>query len=79
MGWRDELDARTWHIAALIPDRLLAMPVPDRIALARELLAGTGRVVAKDVGKWHPQANGVLSVSAKGWNGCRAAMLGDEG
>ena len=28
------------------------MPAPDRIALARELLAGTGRVVARDVGDW---------------------------
>ena len=51
---------------------------PDRIALARELLDGAGRVVAPDCGE-------IAVVDADtmermdGWNDCRAAMLGDEG
>lgn len=39
------------HAAAL-----LAMPAAARIAMARELLAGTGRVVARDVGTTKPDA-----------------------
>lgn len=71
------------HAAAL-----LAMPDADRIALARELLAGTGRVVARDVA--HLEGTGELMVADNkrmaeamrwarlaGWNTCRAAMLAD--
>jgi hypothetical protein len=56
-----------------MPDVLLAMPTPDRIALARELLAGTGRVVARDVG---PELDCGLEFET-GWNACRAAMMGE--
>ena len=60
---------------------LLSMPAADRIALARELLQGTGRVVARDVGEW-PDKRAQLS-DAQGyyraaWNACRAKMLEDE-
>ena len=52
MGWREVIiqtvwdytgctDARAETTAAGIEDRLAEMPTPDRIALARELLAGT--------------------------------------
>ncbi len=61
------------HAAAL-----LAMPASDRIALARELLAGTGRVVARDVGP--ARMEGVFDYDhgrMDGWNECHAAMLGD--
>lgn len=55
------------------------LPTPDRIALARELLEGTGRVVARDVGEklvpqWRQDA-----CLADGWNACRAAMLKEDG
>lgn len=71
------------HAAAL-----LAMPASDRIALARELLAGTGRVVARDVETLDPRVSamphmvsgdsyGWRGCHADGWNACRAAMLGD--
>lgn len=54
---------------------LLDMPTADRIALARELLARTGRVVARDVGPWPVAGH---KQRATGWNACRAAMMGDE-
>lgn len=48
----------------------------DRIALARELLEGTGRVVARDVPRrtdpvFGDRANGFN----EGWNACRSEML----
>jgi hypothetical protein len=55
---------------------ILAMPAPDRIALARELLEGTGMVVAREVGKRHEGRTGFDE--AVGWNACRAAMMGDD-
>ncbi len=54
--WRDELthvigpnverdrDGGVYVDCPAIAGDLLTMPIPDRIALARELLAGTGRV-----------------------------------
>ena len=63
------------HAAAL-----LAMPASDRIALARELLAGTGRVVARDAFILTSDAMGGahgVELYCNGWNACRAAMLGD--
>jgi hypothetical protein len=106
MGWRDEL---TGVVGANVEDDrlggyyvdypsiaadLLAMPPADRIALARELLAGTGRVVAREV-EVMPDEPGYERL-ADGWNAAlaamldaadenpalfarRAAMLGDEG
>lgn len=78
MGWRDEL----FHaISVNIEDNsregvfvdypaiatdLLAMPPADRIALARELLAG-GIGASGDTGsEW-----------GAGWDAARSAMLGD--
>ena len=52
---------------------ILAMPAPDRIALARELLEGTGRVVARDV----PVSN-KAEPWWSGWNACRGSMMGGE-
>ena len=85
MGWRDWM--RNHVIAAhgvnpsvTEPDlaaALLAMPTPDRIALARELLVGTGRVVAEPIDRRHTTTP-VDGYNA-GWNAARAAMLGDEG
>ena len=54
MAWRDVLDgvaSSIWIGTADKGDiaaRLLAMSVPDRIALMRELAPGTGLVVAKE-------------------------------
>ena len=99
MGWRenvarwarDEADGDPDTADALasdIPRVLCGMLDADRIALARELLAGTGRVVAKDVAFRETRSVGVISggiVDAitstydNGWNAARAAMLGDEG
>jgi hypothetical protein len=45
-----------------------------RIALARELLAGTGRVVARDVGELSANFD---DNTRDGWNACRAAMMGE--
>jgi len=58
MGWREVIIQTVWDYTgctdmraettcAGIEDRLAEMPPPDRIALARELLEGTGRVVAE--------------------------------
>lgn len=57
--------------------RLMEEPPADRIALARELLAGTGRVVAREVAIIAAKDTPPLFVM--GWNAARAAMLGDEG
>jgi hypothetical protein len=92
MGWRDEL---TGVVGANVEDDrlggyyvdypsiaadMLAMPPADRIALARELLAGTGKCVA-DVAALMPL---VMSQKDREWQNRaqaerRAAMLGDEG
>jgi len=81
MAWRDVLDgvaSSIWIGTADKGDiaaRLLAMPIPDRIALMRELAPGTGLVVAKDVGEL-PAASVQGSVAVvETWNACRAAML----
>lgn len=57
--------------------RLMEEPPADRIALARELLEGTGKVVAEPIDRRHTTTP-VDGYNA-GWNACRAAMLGDEG
>lgn len=44
MGWREKLSS-----LRVMPEALLSMPDAHRIALARELLVGTGRVVGKAV------------------------------
>lgn len=49
--------------------------VTDRVARARELLEGTGLVLARDVGTWKARPDGTYTDAAKGWNACRAAML----
>jgi hypothetical protein len=69
MGWREALDDRPSEYA------LMELLPADRIALARELLAGTGRVVARDVGEIPNDEWGGVSRAA-GWNACRAAMMG---
>ena len=95
MGWRDVLKrsmgggetmSDATHLAVSC---LLAMPPADRIALARELLAGTGRVVARDPGECGAReilivpVPGVASPFKRGFltgfKTCRAAMLGEEG
>jgi len=77
MAWRDHIDAAFGSATAgdQLADAKQDMPIPDRIALARELLAGTGLVVAKDVGEL-PAASVQGSVAVvETWNACRAAML----
>lgn len=62
MGWREVIytvlsgyagttDDRCEVIADAMEERLLDMLETDRIALARELLAGTGKVVANEMDK----------------------------
>lgn len=86
MGWRERMveaaEAADPGYGGCInegelAEGVLAMPEPDRIALARELLAGTGRVVAEPVDRRHTTTP-VDGYNA-GWNAARAAMLGDEG
>jgi hypothetical protein len=82
MGWRDVLAGLIgFTTGPSLPYRretvecaLLAMPAPARIALARELLAGTGRVVARDVEEYGPEYD---DATRGGWNACRAAMMED--
>jgi hypothetical protein len=82
MGWREVLGR--WP--ARWVDEMLALPAPDRLALARELLPA-GYVVARDVGAMPDNeelprdAGEALANSARiGWNACRAAMMrGDNG
>lgn len=62
-----ETVAMTWA-----RDRFLAMPPADRIALARELLAGTGRVVVRDCGEMIGERG--FEQKADGWNAARAAL-----
>ena len=80
MGWREVL---VRGVAAgeveIERERLmvrvaLKWPPADRIALARELLAGTGRCVAREVGAWPVAGH---KQHADGWNACRAAMMGE--
>jgi hypothetical protein len=79
MGWRDELICSD---AVETAAGLLAMPAPDRIALARELLP-EGFVVAREVGEreWSPPTDGDIPTHSAqhvdGWNACRAAMMGE--
>jgi hypothetical protein len=85
MGWRENV-----RVVALLDqaaqsmreiDTFGHMPTADRIALARELLANTGRVVAREVDAMayaddlDPAVNG----HRDGWNACRAAMLAGTG
>ena len=90
MGWREATQAAAENATFMtdeggyaigkhsLAQQLLTMPDADRIALARELLAGTGRVVARDVGP--ARMEGVFDYDhgrMDGWNECHAAMLGD--
>ena len=68
-------DGGQWEYAG---SALNHAPPADRIALARELLAGTGRVVAREV-EAQPAYLPPNSALMLGWNAARAAMLGDEG
>ena len=98
MGWREVLglivadnisgDRRRGYVIehARIGRALLDMPAADRIALARELLAGTGRVVAVVPRRapssvecqTDPKSEALLRAQFGGWNLCRAAMLIDD-
>lgn len=100
MGWREVItqtvwdytgctDARAETTCAGIEDRLADMPAPDRIALARELLAGTGMLI----GPWEFTREQLAKLDDNAINriegtrayrymlmvadpeGCRAAML----
>jgi hypothetical protein len=87
MGWRDafvrvledgEPNGLTYGHCQQVADALLAMPPTNRIALARELLANTGRVVAREVGESDDTGpNATTAAMVHGWNACRAAMLGE--
>lgn len=97
MGWREAL-RRLLEMAHHNPTPFEAntfmafvadWPAPDRIALARELLEGTGRVVARDVAAIEGvgelmvadndrMRHAMVAARAAGWNACRAAMLGDD-
>lgn len=89
MGWRNWM--RNHVIAAhgvnpsvTEPDlaaAVLAMPPADRVALARELLEGTGKVVAREV-EMFAEDRGQSPFERgfdAGWNEAIDAMLGDEG
>lgn len=105
MGWREMEMARvagaimntvldnrqkgSTRTADAVLRELLDMPVDIRIALARELLEGTGRVVARDVAKeddsrWVGGEMSLRESSAfaigrmQGHNACRAAMLAND-
>lgn len=55
------------------------IPTADRIAFARELLAGTGRVDARDVGQRISYRRPREPLNYQdGWNACRAAMLAPD-
>jgi hypothetical protein len=82
MGWRvafvrvledGEPNGLTYGNCQQVADALLAMPPADRIALARELLP-EGFVVARDV---PPLERAAVPQYRRGWNACRAAMLGE--
>jgi hypothetical protein len=84
MRWREVLEEAAEDIEwgslrrDAVGNRLLTMPPADRIALARELLEGTQRVVAREV-EAQPAYLPPNSALMLGWNAARAAMLGDEG
>lgn len=86
MGWRDLLEAAAEEVdfGTMEYDGpaqlLLAMPAPDRIALARELLAGTGRVDVRVVGVSieHFRMTSWEVAHSRGWNACRAAMMEEK-
>ena len=90
MGWREATQAAAENATFMtdeggyaigkhsLAQQLLTMPDADRIALARELLAGTGRVVARDVGRSvYKSSTEYDDGNRNGWNACRAAMLAD--
>ena len=64
---RDEADLRAADAGVAY---LMSRPPADRIALARELLEGTGRVVSWEMGKRDRNAQAA-------WNTARSAMLED--
>jgi hypothetical protein len=83
MGWRDAVDkaCRSTIAGDELADAIHAGEISptDRIALARELLKGTGRVVARDVpAAIIPEHPLMQNVQAVGWNACRAAMLAPD-
>ena len=90
MGWREALEEQLWALCdgcrIEVRSSLFAMPTPDRIALARELLEGTGRVVARELEEvatvpYISGANSAYSYNAgysDGHNACRAAMLAPD-
>lgn len=73
----------------MFAERLLEMVPELRIALARELLAGTDRVVTRDVAEHDADVHGnpysgyrdgegsIEYAYSNGWNAARSAMLGD--
>ena len=64
-----------------IADAVIATPPADRIALARELLEGTGKVVAREM-EMFAEDRGQSPFERgfdAGWNEAVDAMLGDEG
>lgn len=83
------MDGYTTGTAFELADKVagwaIAMPAADRIALARELLEGTGRVVAKNceeadvINSPRPEVLTIHLLAAfnGGWNAARAAMLED--
>jgi hypothetical protein len=87
MGWQERLetaidaamdgDCHTTVNVDLVGHYLLTMPTPDRIALARELLEGTGRVVAIVCQQtlWETETSKAVYRSLKE---DRAAMLADD-
>lgn len=96
MGWREELYhvvssniERDYHDGGSIVDHdaiavdLITMPDPDRIALARELLEGTGRVVVRgeQAGCPHYTAGCARSANPMGAKArdTHAAMLAEDG
>lgn len=91
MGWREALaavfqrrhdewkDGKSEGIS--VGAAVMELSPADRIALARELLAGTGWVPARDVGEKPDPINQYddhVWGKVEGWNAARAAMLGDE-
>ena len=71
-------DGGQWEYAG---SALNHVPPADRIALARELLAGTGKVVAREM-EMFAEDRGQSPFERgfdAGWNEAVDAMLGDEG
>lgn len=90
MGWRseytrilerDDANGLTYANLKRVETALLTMPMADRIVLARELLEGTGRVVARDVGEMQTPGDrwdDAAWARQESHNACRAAMLADD-